>query len=84
MSYRTVVMSDLHLGSKGCKSDEILKFLDALDCYNLILNGDIIDGWALNRGSKWKEKHTKIVRKILKMAEKELMLFGLEGTMMIF
>ncbi len=80
MSYRTVVMSDLHLGSKACKSDEILKFLDALDCYNLILNGDIIDGWALNRGSKWKEKHTKIVRKILKIAEKGTNVIWVRGN----
>lgn len=80
MSYRTVVMSDLHLGSKACKSDEILKFLDDLECYNLILNGDIIDGWALSRGSKWKEKHTKIVRKILKIAEKGTNVIWVRGN----
>ena len=62
-------MSDLHLGSKACRSKDIIKFLENVSCYNLILNGDIIDGWALKRGSKWKEEHTKILRKILKLSE---------------
>ena len=62
-------MSDLHLGSKACRSKDIIKFLENVSCYTLILNGDIIDGWALKRGSKWKEEHTKILRKILKLSE---------------
>ena len=69
MIYRTIIMSDLHLGSKACRSKDIIKFLENVSCYNLILNGDIIDGWALKRGSKWKEEHTKILRKILKLSE---------------
>ena len=80
MSYRTVIMSDLHLGSKSCRADDILKFLNKLECYTLILNGDIIDGWALSRGSKWKDKHTKIVRKILKMAEKGTTVVWIRGN----
>ena len=69
MIYRTIIMSDLHLGSKACRSKDIIKFLENVSCYNLILNGDIIDGWTLKRGSKWKEEHTKILRKILKLSE---------------
>ena len=70
MSYKTIVMSDLHLGSKSCRANDIINFLEKSQCYNLILNGDIIDGWALKRGSKWKDEHTKVLRKILKMSEK--------------
>lgn len=70
MTYKTIIISDLHLGSKSSRASDIYKFLDNHTSYNLFLNGDIIDGWALNRGSKWKEKHTKVLRKLLKIAEK--------------
>jgi len=80
MKYRTVIMSDLHLGSKSCRADDILKFLNKLECKTLILNGDIIDGWALKRGSKWIDKHTKVVRKLLKMAEKGTQIIWIRGN----
>jgi UDP-2,3-diacylglucosamine pyrophosphatase LpxH len=63
--YRTVIMSDLHLGMKDCKPSKILEFLDSMRTDLLILNGDIIDFDALRRGSKWKNKHTKVITKIL-------------------
>lgn len=80
MSYRTVIMSDLHLGSKACRAKDIIKFLENLSCYNLILNGDIIDGWALKRGSKWKDDHTKILRKILKISESGTNVVWIKGN----
>ncbi len=58
-------MSDLHLGMKDCKPSKILEFLDSVRTDLLILNGDIIDFDAIRRGSKWKNKHTKIITKIL-------------------
>lgn len=69
MKYNTVIMSDLHLGSKASRRDDILNFLDKLNTETLILNGDIVDGWALKRGSKWTNKDTKIIRKLLKISE---------------
>ncbi len=51
----TIILSDLHLGTKGCKADQIIEFLQNHNARTIILNGDIIDGWALNRGSKWKK-----------------------------
>jgi UDP-2,3-diacylglucosamine pyrophosphatase LpxH len=63
--YKTVIMSDLHLGMKDCKPSKILEFLDSVRTDLLILNGDIIDFDAIRRGSKWKNKHTKIITKIL-------------------
>lgn len=80
MSYRTIIISDLHLGSKSSRADDIIKFLEKNNCDNLFLNGDIIDGWALKRGSKWKDKHTKVVRKILKMAEKGTNVVWIRGN----
>lgn len=80
MRYRTIIMSDFHLGSKASRRDDIIDFLNKHECDNLILNGDILDGWALKRGSKWKDKDTKIVRKILKMAEKGTNVIWIKGN----
>jgi len=70
MRYQAIVVSDLHLGIKDSKADEFIEFLDKHPTDLLILNGDIIDGWALNRGAKWKKKHTKVISKILKLSNK--------------
>ena len=70
MKYQAIIVSDLHLGIKDSKADEFIEFLDEHPTDLLILNGDIIDGWALNRGAKWKKKHTKVISKILKLSNK--------------
>ena len=70
MRYQAIIASDLHLGIKDSKADEFIEFLDKHPTDLLILNGDIIDGWALNRGAKWKKKHTKVISKILKLSNK--------------
>lgn len=67
--YRAVIVSDLHLGTKSTHANQFLEFLDTIETDILILNGDIIDGWALARGSKWRKKHTKVLAKILKMSK---------------
>lgn len=74
--WKTIIMSDLHLGAIQSQTDKIIEFLDNNDAETIILNGDIIDGWALKRGSKWKKSHSKIVRKLMKKAE--------EGTKIIY
>lgn len=61
-------MSDLHLGMKDSSPKKILEFLDSIHTDLLILNGDIIDMDALKRGSKWKNKHTKVIMKLLDMS----------------
>jgi UDP-2,3-diacylglucosamine pyrophosphatase LpxH len=66
--YKVVIMSDLHLGMKDSSPKKILEFLDSIHTDLLILNGDIIDMDALKRGSKWKNKHTKVIMKLLDMS----------------
>ena len=66
--YKCVVLSDLHLGMADSKPKKILEFLESIKTDVLILNGDIIDVDALNRGSKWKNKHMKVVIKLLDMS----------------
>ena len=70
MNYKAVIVSDLHLGTKDSKAKEFIEFLEKHPTDLLILNGDIVDGWALNRGAKWKKQHTNAISKILKLSNK--------------
>ena len=67
--YKTLIISDVHLGTKGSKAKEIARFLKQFHCDNLILNGDIIDGWQLKKSGSWKRKHTRFFNRILKLME---------------
>jgi len=80
MKYKTIIMSDLHLGSKSGRANDIFSFLDSNSCETLILNGDVVDGWAMSRGSKWKDSHTKVIRKILKMSERGTRVVWIRGN----
>ncbi len=68
-SCRSVFLSDIHLGTPDCKADEVVEFLKHVDCRKLVLNGDIIDGWALKRGGRWTSRHSRVIRRIIKMTE---------------
>jgi UDP-2,3-diacylglucosamine pyrophosphatase LpxH len=70
MKYKAIIVSDLHLGTKSSNAKDFIDFLDENSTELLILNGDIIDGWALSRGSKWKKQHTKVIAKLLKLSTK--------------
>lgn len=67
--FKTIIISDVHLGTAGSKTREVVKFLKYNTCDRLILNGDIIDAWELKKYGKWKVKHTRFFRIILKMME---------------
>lgn len=67
---RTVILSDVHLGTADCKIDEVNHFLRHTRCEKLILNGDIIDGWQLTRSGQWTKAHTRFIRIVLKKLEK--------------
>lgn len=69
LRYRAVFVSDLHLGAAGCKADAIQHFLESLDCEYLYLVGDIIDLWVSVKASKWRQKHTNVVRTVLGKSE---------------
>jgi UDP-2,3-diacylglucosamine pyrophosphatase LpxH len=67
--FKTIVISDVHLGTSGSKAKELVNFLKIHSCDKLILNGDIIDGWQLKKYGIWKKKHTKFMRVVMKMIE---------------
>ena len=69
LKFRTIWISDIHLGTSGCNADLLMDFLKSVDCETLYLVGDIIDGWRLKRGWYWPPRHNDIIRRILKMAK---------------
>ena len=71
LSVRTVILSDIHLGTVESKAAEVNHFLRNVSCEKLILNGDIIDGWQLQRGGSWAKSHTRFIRIVLKKIEKK-------------
>lgn len=70
LSYKTVFLSDVHLGTLDCKIDQVNHFLKHTHCEKLVLNGDIIDGWSLARRGGWTDQHTRFIRLVLKKIEK--------------
>jgi UDP-2,3-diacylglucosamine pyrophosphatase LpxH len=71
IKYKTVIISDVHLGTPDCKINEIVHFLKHIECEKLILNGDIVDLWHLKWALRWRRKHTHLIRLILKKIEKQ-------------
>jgi UDP-2,3-diacylglucosamine pyrophosphatase LpxH len=69
--FKTIVISDLHLGTNGSRAKELVRFLKMHSCEKLILNGDIIDGWQLKKYGVWKKKHTKFIRQVMKMIDND-------------
>ena len=67
---RTVWISDIHLGTRGCNAVLLLDFLRSIECETLYLVGDIVDGWRLRKGWYWPAAHNEVVRRILKLAHK--------------
>lgn len=68
--YRTVWISDVHLGTRGCNAALLVDFLRSIEPETLYLVGDIIDGWRLRRGWYWPDAHNEVVRRVLKMAHR--------------
>ena len=74
--YRTVWISDIHLGTRGCNAAMLVDFLRSFEAETLYLVGDIVDGWRLRRGWYWPDAHNEVVRRVLKMAHR--------GTRVVF
>ena len=71
LNVRTVILSDVHLGTPHAKADEVTHFLKHVRCERLILNGDIIDGWRLRRNGRWTKAHTRFIRRVLTLVQKK-------------
>ena len=76
LRFRTIWISDVHLGTSGCQAKRLLEFLKATESDKLYLVGDIVDGWQLKRRWYWHQTHNDVVQLVLKKAKK--------GTKVIF
>ena len=74
--WRTLWLSDIHLGTSGCKAQFLLDFLDHNDADTLYLVGDIVDGWQLRKHWHWPRAHNDVVQRILRKAR--------SGTRVVF
>ncbi|HTR57976.1 MAG TPA: UDP-2,3-diacylglucosamine diphosphatase [Casimicrobiaceae bacterium] len=70
LRFRTIWISDLHLGSPACQASHLLNFLRHTESERLYLVGDIIDGWQLRRRWFWPQPHNDVVQKVLRKARK--------------
>lgn len=68
--YRTIWISDVHLGTRGCKAEFLLDFLRHNEAATIYLVGDIIDGWRLKKSWYWPQTHNDVVQKLLRMVRK--------------
>jgi UDP-2,3-diacylglucosamine pyrophosphatase LpxH len=70
MQFRTIFISDVHLGSRAAKADFLIDFLRYHEAETIFLVGDIVDGWRLRRSWHWPQSHNDVVQKLLRQARK--------------
>ena len=68
--FRTLFLSDVHLGSKAAQAEMLVDFLRVHDAEKIYLVGDIVDGWRLKRSWHWPQSHNDVVQKLLRKARK--------------
>ena len=78
--YRTIFISDLHIGSTQCQADVLLDFLKYNESERLYLVGDIIDFWALSKKVYWPREHNTIIQKILRKARHDTQVIYVPGN----
>ena len=67
--YRSIFISDVHLGSYGCQASKLLAFLEHNTCDQLFLVGDIVDGWQMRGRVFWPKSHEKVMQHLLERAK---------------
>ena len=78
--YRSIWISDIHLGTRGCKAEFLLDFLKHSESDFLYLVGDIIDCWRLRRSWYWHQSHNDVVQKLLRKARKGTQVIYVPGN----
>lgn len=77
---RSIFLSDVHLGTQHCQAELLIDFLNAHDCDQVYLIGDIIDGWRLNKTWYWPDTHEKVVDSILHQGRAGTKVFYIPGN----
>jgi UDP-2,3-diacylglucosamine pyrophosphatase LpxH len=78
--YRTIFISDFHLGTKGAQADKLLDFLKYNESEYLYLVGDIFDGWQLKKRFFWPEEHNTVIQKLLRKSRKGTHVYYIPGN----
>ena len=68
MKVRSIFLSDIHLGTRGCQADSLIAFLREFESEHLFLLGDIVDFWAMSRSIHWTPAQNTVVQKVLRRA----------------
>ena len=80
LHFRTIWISDIHLGTKGCNAAMLIDFLDNVDSDTLYLVGDIVDGWQLRKRVYWPTAHNDVVWRIMKRARRGTRVIYIPGN----
>lgn len=78
--YRSVWISDVHLGTRGSQATALLGFLRTFECETLYVVGDLIDIWAMKRGVYWTQEHSDVIQKILRKGRKGSKIIYIPGN----
>ena len=78
--YRAIWISDVHLGTSGCKAELLLDFLRVSESEKIFLVGDIIDGWRLKKKWYWPQAHNDVIQKLLRKARKGVKVVFVPGN----
>src|SRR5262249_25636039 len=78
--FRTLFLSDIHLGRRGCQAEELIDFLRHHEAETIYLVGDIVDGWELRSGWYWPQAHSDVVQKLLRQARKGVRVIYIPGN----
>ncbi len=80
ITYKSLFISDVHLGTKGCQANKLLEFFKFSRSENLYLVGDIIDVWAMQKTFYWPQQHNDVIQKILRKARHGTKVFYIIGN----
>jgi UDP-2,3-diacylglucosamine pyrophosphatase LpxH len=78
--YKTLFLSDLHLGTRGCQAELLLEFFREHDAHTIYLVGDIVDGWRLKATWYWPQTHNDVVQKLLRKVRKGTRIIYIPGN----
>jgi UDP-2,3-diacylglucosamine pyrophosphatase LpxH len=78
--YRTLFLSDIHLGTKACQAEALLDFLRQFDADTIYLVGDVVDFWRIKRAPHWPQAHNDVIQKLLRKVRKGSQLIFIPGN----
>jgi UDP-2,3-diacylglucosamine pyrophosphatase LpxH len=79
-TYRTLFVSDIHLGTRACQADMLLDFLKQNHADTIYLVGDVVDFWRIRRGAVWLQSHNDVLQKLLRKVRKGTRIVYIPGN----